>query len=194
MAEKSSTIATTVVHGMDGSLVEPDWPPLHAEEVGAVLRQFRGCEGAVEILSVSPRPFSAASVVQIGGRRLFVKRHARSVRDAKGLHEEHRFVEHLRERGVPVPEVLWNGETAVETAEWTYEVHATLAGVDLYEEAISWTPFRSVNHVRSAGAMLARLHRAAEGFVEPARKARPLISSFSIFASADPAEAMKAYL
>lgn len=197
MAQKVNTMSmTAVAHGMDGSLVEPDWPPLIAEEVSGVLQMFPDGEGPVEILSVSPRPFSAASLVAVRDKRVFVKRHARAVRDGEGLREEHRFLEYLRTKGVPVPRVLAtaNGKTAVETGERTYEVHATPPGIDLYEDAISWTPFRSASHARSAGQMLARLHRAAEDFAEPAREVRPLVSSFSIFASANPAAAMKAYL
>ena len=60
----------------------------------------------VEILSASPRPFSAASVVGTKRGRAFVKRHARSVRDAEGLREEHRFMEHLGQNGIEVPRVL----------------------------------------------------------------------------------------
>ena len=196
MTEKTNTIATAVAHGMDGSLVEPDWPPLRADEVSGILRQFVECEGPVEILSVSPRPFSAASVIAAGDRRLFVKRHPLVVRDHQGLREEHSFLDYLRTKDVLVPRVLATrvGETTVETGNWTYEVHETPPGIDLYEHAISWTPFRSTSHARSAGQILARLHIAAEGFAEPRRTARPLVSSFSIFAAADPAVALKTYL
>ena len=197
MQEKTNSIgATALAHGMDGSLVEADWPPLTASEVRSVLRQFPGCDGAVEILTTSPRPFSSASLVAVCGRRVFVKRHSRAVRDRDGLREEHRFLEFLRTKGAPVPEVLatMGGETVVETGPWTYEVHETPSGIDLYEDAISWTPFRSVRHARSAGRMLAQLHCAAQGYSAPPRKIQPLVSSFSIFAGADPASAMKGYL
>ncbi len=197
MTEKANAMsATAVAHGMDGSLVEPDWPPLSAEEVAAVLRQFDGFDGPVKILSVSPRPFSAASVAGVGSRRVFVKRHARTVRSAEGLREEHRFMAYLRTRGAAVPEVFatQDGETAVETGEWTYEVHATPPGIDLYEDAISWTPFRSVHHARAAGQTLARLHLAAEGFGEAARGQRPLVASFTIFAARDAGAEMDRYL
>ena len=53
---------------MDGRLVEPDWPPLTLAEVRALLAPIPGCGEPVEILSVSPRPFSAASVVRTAGR------------------------------------------------------------------------------------------------------------------------------
>lgn len=187
---------TANAHGLDGTLVEPDWPPLRLHEVSAVLERFPGVSEPVAILSTSPRPLSAASVVQTRTGRVFVKRHARVVRDAEGLVEEHLFMRHLGAKGIGVPEVLvtGSGETAIETAEWTYEVHTIPEGVDLYEEAISWTPFLSVEHARSAGEFLARMHVAASGFDAPARKVRPLVSSFSIFASEDPARAMEDYL
>ena len=94
-------------------------------------------------------------------------------------------MQHLRGNGVEVPRVLATdaGETAIEADDWTYEVHEIPAGIDLYEDAISWTPFRSVDHARSAGEMLARLHLAAESYDAPRRKPRPLVASFTIFAS-----------
>jgi Ser/Thr protein kinase RdoA (MazF antagonist) len=183
-------------HGMDGTLVEPDWAPLALAEVRALLAQYRGCEEPIEVLTTSPRPFSAASVVLAKSGRIFVKRHHRAVRDRAGLLEEHRFMAHLRGRGASVPRVLAtdSGETAIECGEWTYEVHETPPGIDLYEEAISWTPFRSVAHARSAGRALARLHDAAEGFFAPRRNVRPLVASFTIFATQDADAEMERYL
>jgi Ser/Thr protein kinase RdoA (MazF antagonist) len=183
-------------HGMDGTLVEPDWPPLALEEVRALLDLFPSCGEPIKLLSMSPRPFSAASVVATSNGPVFIKRHHRAVRDAEGLREEHRFMQHLRAHGAPVPQVFASadGQTAIEIGEWTYEVHEKPAGVDLYEDALSWTPFRSTAHAHSAGQSLARMHNAALGFSAPPRKARPLVASFSIFASTDPASAMAQYL
>ena len=132
-------------HGLDGTLVQADWPPLAVDEVCALLRQFPGLGGPVDIVSISPRPLSAASVVAVGSDRVFVKRHHRKVRDREGLLEEHRFIAHLRAHGLPVPAVLatGEGETAIEVGDWSYEVHETPEGVDAYQEAHSWTPFRS---------------------------------------------------
>ena len=86
--------------------------------------------------------------------------------------EEHRFMQHLRANGISVPRVFDNhsGVTALESADWTYEVHDIPAGIDLYEDAISWTPFRSAEHARSAGEFLARMHLAAESFTAPPQK------------------------
>lgn len=183
-------------HGLDGTLVEPDWRPLSLGEVCPLLHRFPGIEEPFEILSLSPRPLSAAGVVAVRGGEVFVKRHHHKVRDRDGLLEEHRFIKHLRANGVPVPAVLVTntGETAIEDGEWTYEVHELPTGVDAYQDAHSWTPFRSVDHAHSAGRMLARLHVAAQNFAAPKRKAQPLVASFSIFTAGDPAAAMTQYI
>ncbi|MGO9340453.1 MAG: phosphotransferase enzyme family protein [Terracidiphilus sp.] len=189
-------IATAKAHGMDGSMVEPDWPPLTMEEVRALLSQVSGCREPLAILSASPRPFSAASVVATASGRVFIKRHHRSVRDREGLLEEHRFLFHLHEHGAPVPRIFAavSGETAIESGEWIYEVHEAPRGVDLYGDALSWTPFRTVAHARSAGQALARLHGVAEGFDAPRRRPRSLVASFTIFAVEDPGTELAQYL
>jgi Ser/Thr protein kinase RdoA (MazF antagonist) len=181
---------------MDGTLVPPDWPPLTLDEVGVLLAQFPALGRPARILSVSPRPFSAAGTVATSNRPVFIKRHHRSVRDREGLLEEHRFLAHLLAHGAPVPRVHVSarGETAIELGDSFYEVHEIPAGIDLYEEAISWTPFRTAAHAHSAGQVLARLHLAARDFAAPPRKPRPLVASFSIFAARDPIAAMAYYL
>jgi Ser/Thr protein kinase RdoA (MazF antagonist) len=197
MEEDAHAMKTTAkAHGMDGRLVEPDWPPLTLGEVRALLSLFPGCDEPIEILTVSPRPFSAASVVATKSEQVFIKRHHRSVRDREGLLEEHRFMKHLLEHGAPVPRVYAasSGETAIESGEWTFEVHEVPAGVDLYEDALSWTPFRSTAHARSAGEALARLHLASQGFDAPRRKTQPLVAGFTIFAAEDPNAALESYL
>jgi Ser/Thr protein kinase RdoA (MazF antagonist) len=188
--------APAKTHGMDGSLVEPDWAPLTMAEVRALLSQFPECAEPVAILAVSPRPFSAASVVATAIGRVFIKRHHLSVRDREGLLEEHLFITHLLAQGAPVPRVFANawGETAIEKGEWVYEVHEAPPGVDLYGDALSWTPFRASAHAHSAGRALARLHRAAEGFDAPPRNPRPLVASFTILAAADPRAELHRYL
>jgi len=187
---------TAKAHGLDGSLMEPDWPPLTLTEVRSLLAAYPGCGEPIEILSVSPRPFSAASVVATGSGRVFIKRHHKTVRDREGLLEEHRFLNHLRAHNGQVPRVFAasSGETAIESGEWTFEVHEALPGMDIYEEALSWTPFRSTAHARSAGEALARLHQASQGFDAPVRKTQPLVGGFTIFAANDAGAAMEHYL
>jgi Ser/Thr protein kinase RdoA (MazF antagonist) len=189
-----STTAKT--HGLDGSLVEADWPALTQAEVREVLSGFPQLLPPFRILSLSPRPLSAAGVVLTREGRVFVKRHARAVRDAEGLREEHRFMEHLRNRGAAVPEVFADirGETAIEAGEWTYEVHEVPAGIDAYAEAISWTPFRCAEHARAAGRAMARLHLAAEGYDAPPRTGRALVAGFSIYSQRDAEAAFDAYV
>jgi Ser/Thr protein kinase RdoA (MazF antagonist) len=187
---------TAKAHGMDGTLVAPDWPPLTLSELRKLLRHFPLLGEPARILSVSPRPFSAAGIVAARNSRVFVKRHHRAVRDREGLLEEHRFLSYLFAHGASVPRVLISatGETAIEMGESTYEVHETPVGIDLYEDAISWTPFRSVPHAHSAGQSLARQHRSSEGFAAPPRKPRPLVAGFTIFAAQSPAQALQRYL
>lgn len=187
---------TVKAHGLDGSLVAPDWPPLTPEEVRCVLDAYGEFRGPFEILSASPRPLSAASVVGTRDAKIFLKRHAREVRDAAGLREEHQFMAYLRDHDAPVPRVLpaKSGATALEIGDWTYELHELAEGSDLYEDAISWTPFRSANHARSTGEMMARLHLAAEGYEAQPRTGRPLVAGFTIYAASDPASEMEQYV
>lgn len=195
MNETGNTVGLAKSHGLDGSLVDPDWAPLTLDELRAVFENLPAGK-PLSILSTSPRPFSAASVIQTDRQRVFVKRHARAVRDAEGLLEEHRFMVHQRANGINVPRVLSakSGMTAFESGDSTYEVHEVPPGCDLYQDAISWTPFQSPEHARSAGTMLARMHIASERFDAPPRKVRPLVASFSIFASQRPSGALEDYL
>jgi Ser/Thr protein kinase RdoA (MazF antagonist) len=181
---------------MDGTLVKPDWAPLTIDEVRMLLNRFPNCGEPRKILNVSPRPFSAASVVSTVRGRVFIKRHHRSVRDREGLLEEHRFLKHLHAHGARVPLLFSDasGETAIESGDWTYEVHESPDGMDLYGDAVSWTPFRSAAHARSAGQALARMHCAAERFDAPRRTPIPLVASFTIFAAEDCGAELHRYL
>lgn len=184
-------------HGLAGELDQPDWPPLTLPEVDALLRRYPRAGAAVRIASVSPRPFSSASVVETANGPVFVKRHARSVRDRAGLLEEHRFLAHLSAK---LPELVQSvladrdGETAICLGEWIYEVHPVARGLDVYEDALSWTPFRSCGHARAAGRALAKLHCAAESYCAPSRNFGQLVSSYNVFSGNNPESAMESYL
>jgi Ser/Thr protein kinase RdoA (MazF antagonist) len=193
--------STIKAHGMDGTLVSPDWPPLTLAELHGLFSYYPTLGEPIAILSVSPRPFSAAGVVATRNshgaeHRVFVKRHHCAIRDREGLLEEHRFLAHLLAHGASVPRVLASesGDTAIQIGDSTYEIHEIPTGIDLYQDAISWTPFQCTAHAHAAGQALARLHLAAQNFTAPARAVRPLVASFSIFGAHDPASALRNYI
>jgi Ser/Thr protein kinase RdoA (MazF antagonist) len=179
---------------------DPDWPPLTVAELDALLRRYPEAGGARRVRWRSPRPLSAAALVQAAsGAELFVKRHHVSVRTARGLEEEHGFLRHLAGNGAPVVRVLAaeDGRTVAAAGEdgWTYEVHAVGEGDDVYRDAISWSPFLSLAHARSAGRTLAKLHAAAKGYDAPNRAVAPLIGGFTVFGDrADPVAAAGRYV
>jgi Ser/Thr protein kinase RdoA (MazF antagonist) len=184
--------------GVDGVKKERDWPLMTRDEVAAVLAQYRrGRRGGpghepigplAELTWHSPRPFSAAVLAKTArGDALFVKRHHVALRDVDGLHEEHRFIAHLRARGVPVVDILAtvDGASAVTLGNWTYEVHELAPGVDAYRGTMSWMPFVDDSHAHAAGRALARLHLAAADYTAPARAIRPLLQSLRVLGEAD---------
>src|SRR5215471_8472943 len=202
--------AAGLVHGMGKELVEPDWAPLTAGEMSAVLAGYDVPAGhgvaadgtgpaatprtGTVVAWSSPRPMSAAGLVRHGTGTVFVKRHHVRVRSASQLAAEHAFATHLRASGLPVPAV-WRtpaGRTVVREGDFVYEVHEAAPGTDLYRDAMSWTPYLSTGHARAAGAALARLHQAAAGFTRPPRPPAVLTSSCYIITAADPLAAVAA--
>ena len=178
-------------HGMGKDLVEPDWPPLTGEEVGAVLARY-GRDGGVTVRWRSPRPMSAAALAGRDGAVVFVKRHHTLVRTAAQLAAEHALAGHLRALGIPVPAVLRlpDGGTTVTSGDYVYEVHAPAGGTDLYRDVPSWEPFRAVAHARAAGAALARFHLASASFGRPARPPAVLTNSCAVITAPDPLAAV----
>lgn len=187
------TPAGLLVHGMGKEPAQPDWPPLTEAEVGAVLARYGepsagpGGERA-EITWWSPRPMSAAALVRGTATNFFVKRHDLRVRTAAQLAAEHAFAGHLRAQGLTVPAVRRtpDGATTVASGQVVYEVHEVAAGIDLYRDAVSWSPFTSLGHARAAGAALARLHLAAAGFTHAGRPPAALISGCDVITAPDP--------
>lgn len=162
---------------MERDLVEPDWPPLTLLEITDLLRSY-GLT-AKQVLWHSPRPLSAAAVVQTDQRIVFVKRHAAVVRSVDGLADEHDFADHLRQGGIPIPIVLadQNGLRAVAIDRWTYEVHEQGRGEDSYRDIPSWEPFLNGADSFAAGAILARISNAAAGFDRVLRPPQLLVAS-----------------
>lgn len=177
-----------LAHGLAGDHLAPDWPPLTVDEVADVVARVPALGSLLSIDWRSPRPLSAAALATTSSGRVFVKRHHRSVRDAQALAEEHRFAGFLRTHGIPVPRILrdGSGESVFIEGDWVFELHEPARGVDAYRDAFSWSPIGGVRHARAAGAMLARLHAAAEGFHSPQRGTHILIARAEVLASPDP--------
>jgi len=177
-----------LAHGLDGAHTAPDWPPLRTTEVAGVLARFPSAGALLGIAWSSPRPLSAAALVDTSRGRLFIKRHHVSVRTTGILGEEQRFAAHLRQRGIPVPALLADadGRTAIRDGAWVYEVQEQAAGIDLYRDLMSWQPPRTPAHARAAGAMLADLQRAAADHAAPQRATHLLVARSEILLAADP--------
>jgi len=185
-----------LAHGLAGDHTPPDWPPLAIGEVATLLHGYPALGAPIRIDWHSPRPLSAACLVETEYATVFVKRHHRSVRSAATLADEHRFIAHLRDRGMPIPAVLRNAreQTAVAIGDWVYEVHERAAGIDLYREAISWEPLPNLEHARTAGRMLAALHDAAADYRAPQRDTHILVARSELIAVPDPVAALRAQL
>lgn len=185
-----------LVHGMGKELEAPVWPHLTETEVSDILTQFPDSGELGALLWHSPRPFSATSLLETSAGEFLLKRHHISLRTTETLAAEHQFMAHLSARSLPVPEVLATeqGHTALSKGSWTYELHRRSKGLDLYRDYQSWTPFLAPNHSYEAGRALALLHKASEDFAAPERNGQPLISTMGILRSADPLNAMEAYV
>jgi Ser/Thr protein kinase RdoA (MazF antagonist) len=183
-------------HGLAGDSTPPDWPALTTAEVNTLLAGYPQVGRFDAIRWHSPRPLSAACVVETAHGSVFVKRHHRRVRSVATLGEEHRFIAHLRHGGAPVPAVLHDAQrrTAVAIGDWVYEVHEQAKGIDLYREAISWEPLRVGNHARVAGRTLAMLHNAAENYAAPQRDTHILVARSELILAADPIAVLRAQL
>ncbi|WP_426700250.1 phosphotransferase enzyme family protein [Rhodanobacter sp. Col0626] len=188
--------STHLAHGLAGDSTVPDWPPLTAGEIETLLRGYPTLGTPRRIDWHSPRPLSAACLVETDRVRIFVKRHHRDVRSVATLGEEHRFIAHLRAHGVPMPAVLADaqGHTVVALGEWVYEVHEHATGVDLYREAISWQPLPNLAHALTAGRMLAVLHDAAASHAAPQRGTHILVARSELIRAADPIATLHAQL
>ncbi|MFG1773006.1 phosphotransferase enzyme family protein [Nocardia salmonicida] len=191
-----ATDSSPQVFGMgDDPLAEPTWPALTEDEIARAIAATWGGSALARIEWRGARPLSSTVGVRSDdGARLVVKRMPVGLRDEAALGEEHRFMAHLRDRGIPVPEVRaavgdWaqlsheceatDGSLADNdpAPEFVYEVHRAGAGEDRYRADFSWSPYRDVDDAVGAGVMLGRLHEAATGFDAPARPARPLLAS-----------------
>jgi hypothetical protein len=184
------------VQGLNNDEVAADWPPISAQQIGWLCRHFPQLDAHTQPRWHSPRPLSAAAIVDGPDGPVFIKRHHHSVRSASCLEEEHRFIAHLAAGGVPVVQVLpaTDGHTAVEHGQWTYELHALGVGDDLYRDAVSWSLLTDVAQARQAGRTLAQLHRVAASHHAPQRSTHLLVARDDLIRADDPIAAIKADL
>lgn len=177
-----------LVQGLNNDAVAADWPALAPAEIAWLATRYPVLQGSPRLLWHSPRPLSAAALVETGAGQVFVKRHHASVRSAPVLAEEHRFIAHLQAAGMPVVQVLQaaDGNTALEHQGWTYEVHSAGRGQDLYRDAPSWTPIDAPAQAHEAGRVLARLHQAAADYAAPQRSTHLLVARDELIRAADP--------
>ena len=190
------TDPTHRVHGLAGERMPADWPALMHAEVAALLRRYDTAGTLQRIGWHSPRPLSAAALIETSAGTRFVKRHHRRVRSIATLSEEHRFMAHLRAGGVPIPGVLADaqGQTAVAMGAWVYELHHCAEGVDLYREAASWSPLPDRGHALAAGHALATLHDAAASYRAIQRDTHLLVARCELLLASDPVAALRAQL
>lgn len=182
------TLSSHRVQGLSNDEVAADWPAISADELARLRGDFPQLEGPCELVWHSPRPLSAAAIVQTPTQRLFLKRHPRHVRSAATLREEHCFIAHLASAGLPVVAVqpTRHGDTALDAGDGCYELHSLGQGDDLYRDAPSWTPPSTPQHAFALGAMLARLHQAAAGYRAPQRATHLLVARDDLIRAHDP--------
>jgi Ser/Thr protein kinase RdoA (MazF antagonist) len=135
---------------------------------------------------------SAAALVRVDGAEVFLKRHHERVRSTAQLTAEHDFAQYLHEHRVPVPAMLRTpgGGTVLRRGLYRYEVSETVSGLDVYRDAVSWSPYLHAGHAYAAGAALARLHLAAADFPRPARPPAALMNSAMVIRAAGPETAL----
>lgn len=179
---------THLVQGLNNDAVAADWPAIGSHEIAWLATRYRQLDGHCPLRWHSPRPLSAAALVDTGSGQVFVKRHHGSVRSAAVLAQEHAFIDHLATAGIPVVQVLHadDGSSALEHEGWTYELHTLGRGQDLYRDAPSWTPLTDLGQARQAGRMLARLHQAAASYHGRQRDTHLLVARDDLIRAADP--------
>jgi len=185
------------VHGVGPDEVPADWPPLQTGEIGTLLARYPALTSdGWRIAWHSPRPLSAAALVDTAQGQIFIKRHHVSVRTPACLEEEHRFIAHLADAGLSVVGLYADrhGHTAVAQGDWTYEIHGAGIGEDLYRETTSWTPLTDLAQAREAGIVLARLHQAAASYTAPQRSTHLLVARDDLLRADDPIAALQAQL
>lgn len=205
-----TTITGDLGHGMGNAWENKDWAHISAPDLASLQQHYPCLQGRIETLWCSPRPFSSAVRVKVlqdqtlpdgvstaatSAPQYFIKRSHRSFRSARDILQEHAVLQHLARKGIPVAKLMSSnyGLTALELGDWSYEVYATAAGLDLYADQQSWKPFFHADHAAKAGALVARLHLAMQDFPErQGRSAAYLVSNQQLLDSENIVAALQA--
>ncbi|MHC1480426.1 phosphotransferase enzyme family protein [Frateuria aurantia] len=184
------------VHGLADNQVPPDWPPLNLADLRSLAAHYPQLGATQTLRWHSPRPLSAAAIVETTGGPVFVKRHHQRVRSTDDLEEEHDFIRHLQAGGMAIPRLIENRRqrTATADGEWSYELSELATGQDLYRDSVSWEPLRNRQHAWAAGAALARLHLASQGYLAAQRRTHLLLDRGELIASPDPIATLQGQL
>ena len=188
-------MTTAAAHGLTREPSTPAWGRI-GPEFAAVLTAWPALGGWFEIEWHAPRPFAATARIRTAAGTVFVKRHHPRLRGVADLAFEHAFAAHLAPRlaregiAVPVPLAGRTGATALAAGGWVWEVLPEVAGHDIHRDTLSWEPLADPAPAAAAGRALAGLHRAAEGFDRPARRAPWLIGRLAPLDAPDPLAAL----
>ena len=181
-------------HGMGGELEKKDWDDLEPSNVKVLQAYYKELNGSIKITWQSPRPFSSAILLDVDNQSFFIKRSHISFRSVNDLKDEHKIIAALNMQHISVPDVLktLSGETAIQIDDWVYEVHKKSEDLDLYAEQLSWKPFFSTSHARSAGVALGQLHNASKHYKNNTpRQTKYLISNQQLLESPNIIEAIQ---
>ncbi len=182
-SERPAELGRVEPHDDALEVVAPWLEPLSPEEIADVLACYEGMGEFREVVRVSERPYSAGSLVRTDRGQFFVKKRPSSWRTREDLEREHTLIRHLRGKGFPTPRVHANRADVSVTvmSGWLYEVFDRARGEDVYRRAHSWTPFRSLEHARSAGETLAKFHVAVKDSpVAAPRPVSPMTARFEL--------------
>src|SRR5690606_21618117 len=173
-----TTITDDLGHGMGNAWENKDWAHISDPELQSLQQHYSCLQGHFQILWCSPRPFSLAVLVR--GEQVLVSRDEAaanqylinggnfSFRRPRDILRGPAVLHHLAGKEIPVAALIRSnqGLTALELGDWTHEVYAKAAGLDLYADQQSWKPFFYAEHAAKAGQLLARLHMAMQDFPE----------------------------
>lgn len=162
-----------------------------ADELAWIQTHYPALRGSLQVIWHSPRPFSALVRVRHAKGDWIIKRLDARVRQVQDLQAEQQFRRHLAQQGICVvlsESVAGLGgqicalERVTPRNQWVYEVQALACGIDKYADRHCWQTPDGTDDVYELGVALAGLHRAASGFVAPARPPKYLLQGVTLLA------------